>query len=98
MEEWKRFVHKVVTCNIDTRHSDSRYINRLAYEKHDSDGWAVEKFRCCSCLFEWKSSPYQQHNFKDVACPECYSDKVRIAAVRLERDMQNRDNAVKGTK
>ncbi len=82
----RKILRKIVTCFIDTRVKDVRKrIAKVAYQKHDADGYDVYAFICRDCGCDWDASTYAEHSFQDATCPNCYSEKVSITKLRLEK-------------
>ena len=74
----------IIKCSIQAGKFSKNPIRQMVKRGEQLGAVATDpwEFRCSDCRLRWEVSPMT--DIRTVVCSNCYSDKVRLTAIRIE--------------
>jgi Zn finger protein HypA/HybF involved in hydrogenase expression len=76
--------HAIIKCSIEAGKFAANPIRQMVRRGEQLGAIATDplEFRCSDCRLRWEADTFT--DVRTVVCSNCYSDKVRMTAIRIE--------------
>lgn len=76
---------RIFQCNIYARNKSVQAMIHRSAQLRGGDWATPQAYRCMSCGTRWDASEFDGGSPQNVVCSNCYSERVEIVALKVER-------------